>query len=66
MASVLPTLPQCSQNQATAFLDTTTVTTPAAAMDAATASFSKASDYILDNSISYLLQGQRPSVFFEV
>lgn len=56
----LSSVPQCSLNQSTTFIDTTTVTAPA------TASFPPANDYPLDNSASFFLQGQRFSVLSEV
>ncbi|RDX61502.1 Transcription factor bHLH137, partial [Mucuna pruriens] len=63
MASPSPPLPSASHcnspNQATTFADTITTTmTP-------TNIFHTTSDYLLDNSASFFLQGQRPNVFSE-
>ena len=62
MASPSPPLPSVSHcnspnNQATTFADTTTMTP--------TNIFHIASDYLLDNSVSFFLQGQRSNVFSE-
>ncbi|KAI9079628.1 hypothetical protein K1719_038249 [Acacia pycnantha] len=58
--SPLPSVQQCSSlSQATTFADTTTVTAPA------TAGFPTANDYPLDNSASFILQGQRSNVLSE-
>ncbi|XP_061364594.1 basic helix-loop-helix protein 80-like [Gastrolobium bilobum] len=57
--SLLPSVPQCSPTQVTAFADTTTLTTT-------TTSFPVASyDYLLDYSSSVFLQGQMSNVFSE-
>ncbi|TKY73698.1 dimerization protein [Spatholobus suberectus] len=56
--SPLPSVSHCnSPNQATTFADTTTMTP--------TNIFHAASDYLLDNSASFFLQGQRSNVFSE-
>ncbi|KAK7353861.1 hypothetical protein VNO80_19314 [Phaseolus coccineus] len=56
--SPLPCVSHCnSSNQATTFADTTTMTP--------TNIFHNASDYLLDNSTSFFLQGQRSTMFSE-
>ncbi|KAK7316853.1 hypothetical protein RJT34_00609 [Clitoria ternatea] len=57
--SPLPSVSHCnSPNQATTFADTTTMSTP-------TNIFHTANDFLLDNSASFFLQGQRSNVFCE-
>ena len=57
--SPLPSMSHCNSpnNQATTFADTTTMTP--------TNIFHTTSDYLLDNSVSFFLQGQRSNVFSE-
>ncbi|KAL9313985.1 hypothetical protein ACSQ67_019437 [Phaseolus vulgaris] len=56
--SPIPCVSHCnSPNQATTFADTTTMTP--------TNIFHNASDYLLDNSTSFFLQGQRSTMFSE-
>ncbi|KAK7410995.1 hypothetical protein VNO78_02294 [Psophocarpus tetragonolobus] len=56
--SPVPSVSHCnSPNQATSFADTTTMTP--------TNIFHTASDYLLDNSASFVIQGQRSNVFSE-
>lgn len=56
--SPLPCVSHCnSPNQATTFADTTTMTP--------TNIFHNASDYLLDTSASFFLQGQRSTMFSE-
>ncbi|KAG5046093.1 hypothetical protein AAZX31_06G158400 [Glycine max] len=57
--SPLPSMSHCNSpnNQATTFADTTTMTP--------TNIFHTTSDYLLDNSVSFFLQGQRPNVLSE-